>query len=270
MSRLGRTTVLINSAYRNNPNATSTTDFVYTFPSRIDNVVHCNLLSAVVENGVYNVDSTNDQFNIVFDPAGTPITHSISIPSGYYDDSTWITEISNALNAINTLVTGTGTQSTFFVDVTNQGFLTISNDLSSNWQINFPEVGTAQLMGFDPTQTYAPSATPNGPYVIKGVKKVKLTNFDMLLLSSDRMGNEITTNQSFGSFWSILNGNQLTNSTTITYINYRNPTLEVLMSARDLEWVDVRLTDIYGRVVDIGTNNIQLLVEFYTDDSKSR
>lgn len=268
MSKLSRTTVLINSAYRNNPNATSTTDFVYTFPSRIDNVVHVNLLSAVVENGVYNVDNTNNSFVALLNTGGTVVPHTISIPSGYYDDSTWVSEISNALNAINTLTGPGGAQSTFFVNVNNQGYVTISNDLSFMWAMSFP-AATAQLMGFGST-IYAPIATANGPYVIKGINKVKLTNFDMLLLASDRMGNEITTNQSFGSFWSILNGNQLTNSTTITYINYRPPTLDILTSARDLEWVDIRLTDISGKVVNIGTNNIQLVVEFYTDDSKSR
>ncbi len=83
MTRYGRTTLLINSALRANKASTKKTDFIYSFPQKVQNVVHANLLSAVIENGVYNVDSTNQSFSITF---STSPAVNITIPTGYYDD----------------------------------------------------------------------------------------------------------------------------------------------------------------------------------------
>lgn len=266
MTRYGRTTLLINSALRANKTSTKTTDFIYSFPQKVQNVVHANLLSAVVENGVYNVDATNQSFSVVFS-GGSPV--NITIPTGYYDDTSFVAEIGALLNGVSTLLTGSGATTTFFVEIDNHGILTIINDASSAWSITFGNIASAKLLGFASVGPFAPNATPpNGPYSISGTTKIKLSNYDMLLIGSDRLGNEIASRDNFSAWWSILNGNQLTNSTTITYINYRPPTLEVAWeSPRDIDWVDIRITDLMGKIIDIGTNNIQLVIELYTDET---
>lgn len=267
MTKYGRTTLLINSALRVNKPSTKTTDFIYAFPQKVQNVVHANLLSAVIENGVYNVDATNQSFSVTFS-GGSPV--NLLIPTGYYDDTTFIALISGLLNGVSTLLTAGGAATTFFVEISTMGIMTIINDASSTWDITFGNLPTAKLFGFATVGPYTPLSTaPNGPYSIAGVNKIKLSNYDMLLVGSDRLGNEIASRDNFSAFWSILNGNQLTNSTTITYINYRPPTLEVAWdSPRDIDWVDIRITDLMGKIVDIGTNNIQLVVELYTDETK--
>lgn len=267
MTRYGRTTLLINSALRANKTSTKTTDFIYSFPQKVQNVVHANLLSAVIENGVYNVDATNQSFTITF---GGGVPTNLTIPTGYYDDTTFVAIIGSLLNGSSTLLTSSGATTTFFVEISNMGILTIINDASHDWSITFGNLPTAKLLGFPSVGPFSPITTaPNGPYSIAGISKIKLSNYDMLLIGSDRLGNEIASRDNFSAYWSILNGNQLTNSTTITYINYRPPTLEVAWEApRDIDWVDIRLTDLYGKIVDIGTNNIQLVVELYTDESK--
>lgn len=266
MTRYGRTTLLINSALRTNKSSTKTTDFIYSFPQKVQNVVHANLLSAVIENGVYNVDATNQSFSVTFS-GGSPV--NLTIPTGYYDDTTFVSLLGNLLNSVSTLLTAGGSQTTFFVEISNMGVLTILNDASHDWAITFGNIPTAKLLGFNTIGPFTPlSTTPNGPYSIVGINKIKLSNYDMLLVGSDRLGNEIASRDNFSAWWSILNGNQLTNSTTITYINYRSPVLEVAWKTpRDIEWVDVRITDLNGKIIDIGTNDIQLVVELYTDET---
>jgi hypothetical protein len=269
--KYGRTTLLINSALRANKSSTKTTDFIYSFPQKVENVVHTNLLSAVIENGVYNVDSTNQNFSVSFN-AGTPV--NLIIPIGYYDDSTFIQLLSTLLNGASPLLGSGGAPTTFFVEIDNFGILSIINDASSAWSITFANAGTAKLLGFPTLGPYTPLSTAeniNGPFNIVGLNKIKLSNYDMLLIGSDRLGNEIASRDNFSAYWSILNGNQLTNSTTITYINYRSPTLEVAWdSPRDIDWVDIRVTDLFGKIIDIGTNNVQLVIELYTDESKRK
>lgn len=265
-----RTTLLINSKYRVNPSGTTSTNFIYRFPQKVNNVVHINLLQAVIENGVYNITNLNDTFVLTLNPtAPVPSVFNISIPIGYYDDASYTTAIADAMNRVNTLAPG-GNQSTFFCDINNAGKLSITNDLSRDWTISFTSIqtGTAKIMGFNATTVYQPLLTTNGPYTVVSNNKVRLANFDYLLIQSDKLNNDIQSNQNFNAWWSILNGNELTNSTTITYINYRSPVFEVLVSPpRDIEWVDIRICDSSGQQIDIRDNNIQLLVELYTDDT---
>ena len=102
MPRLGRRTVLINSATRANAQVATTTNFRFPLPLKINNVIHANLLSCVVENGVYNiVNGQNDQFVLTTDLTGTPIPVTINIPAGYYDVVTLALTIGLALNANN-------------------------------------------------------------------------------------------------------------------------------------------------------------------------
>jgi hypothetical protein len=232
----------------------------------VQNVVHVNLLSAVIENGVYNVDATNQSFSVTF-AGGSPVP--LTIPTGYYDDTGFVSILGSLLNSVSTLLTSGGTPTTFFVEISNMGILTIINDASNDWNITFGNLPTAKLLGFNTIGPFTSLSTaPNGPYSITGVSKIKLSNYDMLLVGSDRLGNDIASRDNFSSWWSILNGNQLTNSTTITYINYRPPTFEIAWGTpRDIEWVDIRITDLAGKIIDIGTNDIQLVVELYTDES---
>ena len=273
MPRLGRRTMLINSATRANPSASTTTNFRFPFPQKINNVIHANLLSAVVENGVYNVvTGENDEFVLRTNASTTPTNTVINIPAGYYDVVTLALTIGLALNANNPSPT-TGSppvRDTFFVEVLPTGFVQIVNDLMDDWGINFTAYpDTAKLLGFKPLLYLAP-LTANGPFYIVGPDAIRLTNYDMILLQSSQLSfgnNLIETNQGFSAWMSILNGNLLNNSTTITFLNTRPPTLDVLNKyPRDIEWVDIRLCDIYGQELEIGTNNVQLLVELYIDE----
>ena len=365
--KYGRTTILINSAFRANKSQ-PTTDFVYQFPETVRNVVHTNLLTAVVENGVYNVvggqndtlvlvnsatsvitgsvvnnnqitvgqemswdglvmtpsdaifkvgstiygkttvDSANYTFtatvvaadtigNISFLPTVSsgllpsilyalvtwalstttvPVESSlITIPPGYYDVSTLCSTLSSLLNNVNTITNNLipPTRSMFFVEVNSQGILSISNNISGQWSIQMRGQGIQKLLGFtlfatDGPPSIAPVQWPFGPYTVKGNVPIYLNNYDLLLIQSDQLGNQITTRQGFNA-WAVIPATNFQNSsTTITYDNVRSPSLETSWKVpKLLEWVDIRLVDTNGTVVDIGQNNMQVVVECYTDDS---
>ena len=360
--RYGRKTILINSAYRSNQ-SNSTTDFTYVFPETVKNVVHTNLLSAVIENGVYNVQGgVNDSLTLVlgandttpatatsastsavpalstqasfpvtmtlgtvFAPntvvtgiwsvgntftgtvhpnttatllvvdvltrsatvpqgagswsftgfASAAVRHTIYLVPGYYDIQTLSTSLANSFNNVNNLTNGLvpPTQSTFFVEADSMGYMTFTNDLSLNWAIEFPLSGTQQLLGFttilavNGVPAVGPPVTTFPPFAVTSIVPLRLSNYDMLLIQSDRLGNDIASRQGFSAWWAIPTGNTLANSTSITYDNVRGPVLEYRWKVpRDFEWIDIRLIDLSGKVVDIGSNNMQVLVECYTDD----
>jgi hypothetical protein len=116
----------------------------------------------------------------------------------------------------------------------------------------------------------APTQT-NNPFEVISINPMKVANYDLLLVQSDRLGNSITSAQGFDCWWAIPNANSQNNSTSITYENIRHPLLETAWKVpRDLEFIDIRLMDKFGKVVSIGSNNLQLVVECFTDDDARR
>jgi hypothetical protein len=283
----GRKTVLINSANRTNPSGTSTSNFIYTFPEVVKNVVHTHLQSAVIENAFVITQGVNDSFDLVvpteiitngqvtgIDPPspGSAATtkHTITIAPGVYDAATLAWEWALKMNNINTLTNGLvpPTQSTFFVDINSTGYVSISNDQNGEWTLTFP-AGTAALLGFNKGNISPPVST-NGPYVVRGAKPVLLTN-NHFLIQSDRLGNELRTNQGFDAWCSITKNNTVANVNTISFINPREAELNCVWDTpRDIQWIDIKLIDTAGKTIDIADNNLQLLVEFYTDESARR
>jgi hypothetical protein len=208
--------------------------------------------------------------------ASAAVRHSINLVPGYYDIQTLSTSLSNSFNNVNSLTNGLvpPTQSTFFVEADSMGYITFTNDLSLNWAIEFPLQGTQQLLGFSTlvvvingVPTVGPPNTAFPPFAVTSTTPLRLSNYDMLLIQSDRLGNDIASRQGFSAWWAIPTGNTLANSTSITYDNVRGPVLDYRWKVpRDFEWLDIRLVDLSGKVVDIGTNNMQIVVECYTDD----
>lgn len=461
----GKKTILINSAYRTNPNSSSTTDFIYTFPETVRNVVHTNLFNAVIENGVYNVVAgVNDTFNMGFINNNTPaitaifnspatqtmpatyvgqsmifagtfqsgtmllgstvnicdgnngilatgivlvvsgttsitvgltgITASNSVITGFLinqysasafggsaDTENWTVPGGNkvftlvggsisgtfvpsatintyVVNTTTKIIVGTATvvswnsgtsnltvniatvavptsggstwqifqiptnpapgttykavtipakyydlesltnmiedrvnqsipttwdlpppltKTTFVAKIDSQGYFYLLNNDTPNWIVQFPQPGFQALLGYI-TLTSSPGVLPtaspnqtNAPYEIISPGLMKIANYDLLLIQSDRLGNSITSAQGFDCWWAIASANSLNNSTTISYENTRHPLLETAWKVpRDFEFIDIRLLDKFGKVVDIGNNNIQLVIECFTDDDARR
>lgn len=272
-----RTTLMINSKYRNNPSGTPTSNFIYAFKQKVENVVHVNLKQCVIENGIYNINATNNQFTLKQNISSVlESTDIITIPINYYDDTTLMEMMAFLLNSANkTTTTPESTVLTnFFCNITTQGYFNLWNDVGKDWSITFDRTPNAALVfGFPISNTPIVPSTVlgqlSGPfYIARPPNQMKLSNYDSILIQSDRLGNEIASNQAFSAFWSIPNGNWLKSSTTITYENVRSPVLDVkLPTPRDIEWVDIRIVDNDGQEVGLNGNDVHLIVEFYTLES---
>jgi hypothetical protein len=108
------------------------------------------------------------------------------------------------------------------VDVNSTGYFSISNDVNGNWTISLPPA-TAATLGFK-AASVSPSASTNGPYIVRGTVPVLLTN-NHFLIQSDRLGNELRTNQGFDAWCSFTKNNSVVNSNTISFINSREAEL---------------------------------------------
>lgn len=216
-------------------------------------------------------------------PNQTVIPRTITLLAKYYDLESLV---SNIQDRINSSIPSIPSQwnlphpisaTKFTAKIDSQGYFYLSNDDTPNWAMNFPQVGAQELLGFAPLFSIAPALPGigpvqlNNPYEIVSPDPMSIYNYDILLVQSDRLGNSITSAQGFDCWWVIPNTNSQNNSTTITYENTRHPLLETAWKVpRDLEFIDIRLLDKSGKVVDIGTNDIQLVVECFTDDSARR
>lgn len=96
--------ISIDTMFRSNPSATSSTNFLYTFPVPMNNVISMKLSAIEIPNVwyVYNTPQRTNEFKITIynatsipsNPVTNPAVHTIVIPDGNYTTN----EMVNALN----------------------------------------------------------------------------------------------------------------------------------------------------------------------------
>lgn len=290
VGKLDKKVILINSQFRESGTPSS---FIWRFQERVENVRLANLRHFVFENGVYNVDATNNALYLS-EGSGTNVSGSpsydapfmlISIPEGYYDDETLASTIGLALTSISAQQ---GNGNLYFVQFTSTGILQISgqNDQIpfaigfTNGTTSYPL--SASLLGFNNSTTpnaYA-SATSGLYLTVQGDDPSQLASFDYLLVQSQKLGNDISFFSSpianpppsavippsaSGCFAFIPNTTPNTNNSTIIYENVVAPYLETIKYPFSLDYVDISIVDKYGRQVLPRDNNITLVIELYID-----
>jgi hypothetical protein len=290
VGKLDKKVIIINSQFRESGTPSS---FVWRFQERIENVRLANLRHFVFENGVYNVDATNNALYLSEASgaviSGTPAYDApfllINIPEGYYDDETLASTIGLALTSISAQQ---GNGNLYFVQFTSTGVLQISgqNDQIpfaigfTNGTTSYPL--TASLLGFNNATTpNAYESETSGLYLtVQGDEPSQLASFDYLLVQSQKLGNDIsffassTSNpppsatimpSSAGCFAFIPNTTPNSNNSTIIYENVVPPYLETIKFPFSLDYVDISIVDKYGRQVLPRDNNISLVIELYVD-----
>jgi hypothetical protein len=290
VGKLDKKVILINSQFRESGTPSS---FIWRFQERIENVRLANLRHFVFENGVYNVDSTNNALFLSEGSgaviSGTPQYDApfmlVNIPEGYYDDETLSATIGLALTSISAQQ---GNGNLYFVQFTSTGVLQISGQNSNiNFAIGFTNgtvffTQTASLLGFNNSQTpNAYESETSGLYLtVQGDEPSQLASFDYLLVQSQKLGNDLsffassTANPApsatllpspAGCFAFIPNTTPNSNNSTIIYENVVPPYLETIKFPFSLDYVDISIVDKYGRQVLPRDNNITLVIELYVD-----
>jgi hypothetical protein len=288
VGKLDKKVILINSQFRESGTPSS---FVWRFQERIENVRLANLRHFVFENGVYNIDATN---NALYLSEGSLISGVpsylysfmvINIPNGYYDDETLSGTIGLALTSISAQL---GAGNLYFVQFTSTGILQISGqDDMIEFAIGFTNgtqtyAQTASLLGFNNfTTPNAYKSSTSGLYLtVQGDEPSQLASFDYLLVQSQKLGNDISFFSSpsndpppstvippspAGCFAFIPNTTPNSNNSTIVYENVVPPYLETIKYPFSLDYVDISIVDKYGHQVTPRDNNITLVIELYVD-----
>ena len=242
--------LLINSDDRMSPSTSTSTNFRYSFQQRQEGVVFTNLKQAQIGNG-YNFRNAGTSTVTVGGSATT-----FTIQPGYYDDALLCDTIATFFNQINTIP-----NSTFFAEVTSQGFLQVINNVSASFSWTMTDATTALLLGFQNSATVTPGESEGAPYVLQSQRPIKIPASTFLLLQSDTLGNNISTRRGFSAWESIPNITP-PGSADIMFYDMTSPSVDALYIPKVIEWIDIRLID--GQGQDVTTsNNIQLLVELW-------
>ena len=303
-----RKQIIINSQFRD-AGSSSTTDFTWRFKERIEGVRHAELRYFVFENGAYNITSSNNTFYLTeFTDAGgitAEFTNQpVTIPVGAYDDTSLVQAIGLAMSATSTTHTTAPTLPLlYFVTFDGNGVLSITCSFNRSFQITFDDTDASQVacattLGFTTTTLPAPPPTTQQSwasgqaYTVLGSSPQQLTNYDYLLVKSQKLGNDI-------SFWSatgVKDQSQVIpafypNTTTtppfkspascfafvpntvansgntysIIYELQRPPQIANLKHPYSLDYVDIQVCDKYGSVIDAYTNNITIGLELFLD-----
>lgn len=303
-----RKQIIINSQFRD-AGSTSTTDFTWRFQERIEGVRHAELRYFVLENGAYNITSSNNVFQLTefSDANGTTPTISdktVTIPVGAYDDTSLIEAIGLAMIYTSTTQNTTSSNAMLYLSTFDgEGNISITCSATRSFGIWFQtsdpiQSACASVLGFTTSAslTLAPAnqksyASKQG-YTVFATNPQQLTNYDYLLIKSQKLGNDISffsatgvTDQSAvipapvknvsitpvkssaGCFAYVPNtvGNESGNSYSIIYELQRPPQITNLKHPYHLDYVDIQVCDKYGQVINAYTNNVHLGIELFLD-----
>jgi hypothetical protein len=293
-----RKQVIINSQFRE-ASSTSASDFTWRFEERIEGVRHAELRYFVFENGAYNITASNNTFQLTEFPTtngtGTaPFTsQNVVIPVGAYDD----TSLSSAIGLAMIFTTAQNSGSNLYlVTFDGQGKISMTCSAGRSFSITFPNTAlgsnTATTLGFAPNSTYN-SWTSGIGFTVIAPNPQQLTNYDYLLIKSQKLGNDIGFMSSTGvidqskvipayvkntpfvppyksptSCFAIVPNNYANtggSTYSIVYELQRPPQIASLKHPYSLDYIDIQVCDKYGQVIDAYTNNITLGIELFLD-----
>lgn len=292
-----RKQVLINSQFRE-ASSTSAADFTWRFQERIDGVRHAELRYFIFENGAYNITASNNTFQLTEYPnpdgTGTPAftSQNVVIPVGAYDDTSLVSAIGLAM--IFTTAQNSGSN-LYLVTFDGQGSISMTCSATRSFSITFPNTSlgdnTALTLGFAPNSTYD-SWTSGIGYTVVAPNPQQLTNYDYLLIRSQKLGNDISFFAATGvvdqsavippytpnsvsppyksptsCFAIVPNTYTSTGGSTysIVYELQRPPQISNLKHPYSLDYIDIQVVDKYGQVINPYTNNITLGIELFLD-----
>jgi len=292
LGQLDRKTIVINSQFRSTGTPSS---FTWKFSERVEGIRYADLRMFSLENGLYNVDSTNNTFYLSENytlPSATytyPVS-AVVIPAGYYDDTTFASTIGLVMSNISI----GKAENLYLCQILTSGILTISaatTSPSSNgtFAVGFTngvttQTATAELLGFTnlTIDYYSTNASPLYQ-TIRSILPTALVIYDYLLINSQKLGNDIslysgkytdptligtdkqlTPNPS--SCWAIVPSTTPTaDNNSLIYENVRPPQVSTLKYPFSLDYVDINIIDKFGQVVDLSNQSLTIVVELYLD-----
>lgn len=292
LGQLDRKTIVINSQFRSTGTPSS---FMWKFNERVEGIRYADLRMFSLENGVYNVDSTNNTFYLSENytlPSAT-WTYNVTavvIPSGYYDD----VGFAEVIGLVMSQASSSNAQNLYLCQILNSGLLTISSASTSpssngSFAVGFTDgvttqSATASLMGFSNLTLNAYSSVTSGLFnTINSTIPTALVIYDYLLINSQKLGNDTSlfsgkyTNTALvgtdtplspnpSSCWAIVpNTTRTANNNALVYENLRPPQIATLKFPFSLDYVDIAVVDKFGQVLDLSNQSLTIVVDLYLD-----
>jgi hypothetical protein len=189
-----------------------------------------------------------------------------------------------------------GGSNLYLVTFDGQGSISMTCSAGRSFAITFPNTtlgsNTALTLGFVPNTTYN-SWTSGQGFTIVAPNPQQLTNYDYLLIKSQKLGNDISFMSATGvvdqaavipayvpntttappyksptSCFAIVPNTYTSiggGSWSIVYELQRPPQITNLKHPYSLDYIDIQVVDKYGQVIDPYTNNITLGIELFLD-----
>ena len=282
--RLITKTISIDTLFRSNYPQTTSTDFIYTFPETINNVVSMQIKSIEIPYAWYTIsaEKKNNSFSITID-GGVPIV--ITIPDGNYTTSpystppTGLTAYPDIINIINTQLSGrniqcryypaknkigfnwtTGTPTNFTLDFTMNGTMiscTSTEGLSLGWILGFKQ------------DIY----TNNFIYIAESTYKTSFNNYFFIDVD-DFHNNHLTDAVISVVRTSKVGSPSYLGNNIMARIPIKGEYNSVIVASSDcvlnkreyfgpvrLEKMNIRLLDRFGKVIDLNWNDYSIVVE---------
>lgn len=259
--------ILVNSKDREK-GSVSTSNFRVKLSRPLTNVVNCELRQLIISEGIYNLSELQSEFVIaaVGDQVyNTQPSFSVQtyIPVGYYTLGAFADAVETAIQAV-------------FVDKSwdrNKRWITASvnddkklelygYDNTFHFQISFPRLAAAKAFGYNSTagETSVQTADETG-YEYQWSQSniaIQLEMLEYLCLQSPELGDRLLTSAGLPAYDVIPIPDRIR---PLVYTRYEAKAQPDFLP-RSINDLNIRLVKPTGKVVDLRSNDVALLLEF--------
>ena len=238
--------IIIDSSKRNTTLYPVNNSFKYNTNKTYSNPTKISLLSAIICNSQYVINSNNNLFNLTY----SSTLYTATIPQSNYTPSSLSTALQTALNGLSVPST------TFTVSVnlnTMQFTITSTNAVVYNFSLN---TQLSQILGFQVTNsTSTTSITSTNTYTINTTRYYKLFIREF--------NNNYDTNISNSFNFLILNNVNSGEYLYLTDINNVNNTHEINIRNININTLTIELRDEWDNLVLLNGNDFVLIFKIY-------
>ena len=260
---LRNSTLVLNSKDRD-VSTDPTNDFSITLARPVFNVVKAEFRYFFLENGIWNIDSEGNQFELEITEisSGDPFLTTVIIPPGYYSQIALCNAIQDQCDdLVNNAIT--------VVEITSSGRLFIQSAVAYSFKITFnpipAQLNTATLLGFE--EGAYNSIPVSGGQTILSPYEVSIASYPYIYLQSSKLQNQLLTSTSLSAFalvpmTSSLQGIGNTDVALGTTYDAGSYPLDASYFTQPitLDRIDIRIVDDRGVLIDTRNNDVSIVV----------
>jgi hypothetical protein len=259
--------ILVNSKDREK-GSVSTSNFRVKLSRPLTNVVNCELRQLIISEGIYNLSELQSEFviSVAADQVyNTSPSFSVQtyIPVGYYTLSAFADAVETAIQAVFVDKTWSKEKRWITASVNDDKQLELYGyDNSFHFQISFPRLAAAKAFGYTSTagEPSIQTADETG-YEYQWLKSniaIQIEMLEYLCLQSPELGDRLLTSAGLPAYDVVPIPDRIR---PLVYTRYEAKAQPDFLP-RALNDLNIRLVKPTGKVVDLRSNDVALLLEF--------